>query len=92
MGWVNDEIAKAKLCYSSDFNSCGDTQVNVSVQRIDYPGQEYKLYRVSVWGVDDFGMIFDTQSYMLADVLYEELTTAPDLNVSYLQKEGFNFF
>jgi hypothetical protein len=92
MGWINDEIAESKLCYSSDFNSCGDTQVNVSVQRADYPGQGYKLYRVSVWGVDDFGMLFDTRSAVQASKLYEQLKNEPDLKISYLKEQGFTYF
>ena len=53
---------------------------------------EVPLYRVSVWGNDDFGMTFDTTDENEAKELYILLSEKPFIDKEYLQSLKFNIF
>ena len=53
---------------------------------------EIPLYRVSVWGNDDFGMIFDTNNENEAKELYASLSKKSFIDKDYLQSLDFNIF
>lgn len=62
------------------------------VQIMDVAPGDDPLWRVSVWGGDDFGMDKDDESRDIAYELFEKVIEQPEVSQKFLREQGFNVF
>lgn len=74
------------------FETNGKSTVEVSIFKIRWPLNAVEVkrsYRVAVWGMDDFGMYYDTEVRGIAVNTFRQVTVMKDVTKAALKELGF---